>query len=425
MLLPVDLEGDDGDGDENHPLPQDLIFAPWLTLSSDLEQAMGPVFQVAYAAMLTGDRKPRRDLMAGIHAIVSAIIANLVILHQAGEPGVGIAVNLRNKKRLRYDCEGFRKLPTVINALEAAGLLHVTKAVIRKRRTTITPTNALRRLLTGTTMAGIKRVEGEEMIQLVARPEKKVIAGVKQPKLLTDYEDTLHTHAMRAEMSAINSFIASHEVELVGSPQAPIRLYRRFTLRRPDDPPAFDLHGRLYGGFWMTLKATERHRLRIDGEPVADLDFAGMFPQLAYARIGLEAPPGDLYAIPGLEQHRDGAKAAFSALLSYASEMKSLPSRVKEKLPQGWTASRVKQAFAANHPAMVPLFGRDIGLDLMFTESRILMSAMRRLREAGIMSLPMHDGLMVQCSKSEEAKRAMVNAAEEVIGRVLPVALKV
>lgn len=422
MVQLEDEDEDDGDGGSN-PLPKDLMFSPWLALSSDLEDAMMPVFKIVIAAMISGDRKPRVDLLDGIHCTVSAIIANLMIL-EARPKGSRLVVAMEHRRLTRYDRKGFRKLPEIVSIMQRAGLVDVKEASFKKRRTTIAAMEASWRLLDGTNLADIVRVEGEETIQLLARPVRKRIAGIKQPKEPVDYQDTPETEAMRAEMEAINLFIANHKVELVGSPQAPVRLYRRFTLRGPDDAPVFNLHGRLYGGFWMTLKATERHRLRIDGEPIADLDFSSMFPRLAYAHLGLEAPDTDLYAIPGLEQHREGAKAAFSALLSYESEMKSLPKRVKEKLPEGWTAGKAKAAFASAHPHLVPLFGRDFGLDLMFTESRILLAAMAELREAGIVCLPMHDGMMVKCSRSEEAMRAMENAALRITGRVLPVAEK-
>lgn len=424
MVFPLaDDEAADGDGVDIHPLPKDRMFSPWLALRSDLEQAMGPVFKIVHAALVRKGRRPRSDLLDGIHRIVSAIIANLMLL-QSAAPGEGIAVGLRNDKLTRYDRDGFRKLPQVIRALQDAGVLHVTGSEFRKRRTTIAPTDSMTRLMAVTSVADIVRVEGEETIQLLARPVRKRIAGIKQPKEPIDYKDTPETNAMRAEMEAINLFIASHKIELEGSPQAPIRLYRLFTLRRPDDAHVFNLHGRLYGGFWMTLKATERHRLRIDGEPVADLDYSSMFPQLAYASLALESPLGDLYAVPGLEQHREGAKAAFSALFSHGSAMKSMPRGLREKLPEGWTASRINTAFAAHHPGLVPLFGKDMALDLMFTESRILLAAMAELREAGIVSLPMHDGMMVKCSRSEEAKRAMAGAAKRITGKVLPVSRK-
>jgi hypothetical protein len=268
------------------------------------------------------------------------------------------------------------------------------------------------------------RAAGEEIIQVTARPATKRIGPKKLPKVWIDYEDTEESIRLRRELDEINRFLSSRSVTLRGDSMPAFTLVRRFGLRREVDPLRFDLHGRLYGGFWMFLKADERRHLRIDGEPIEDLDFVSMFPNLAYRHVGKEPPPGDLYLMPGLEQHRDGAKAGVSTLFSYATEMKSLPTSVKELLPDGWTARRFRKVVFAKHPDLVPLFESDILLDFMFTESQILMVTLKRLMAQRVPALPMHDGIMVPGSKAEAAKRAMQQASKEVVGVSLPVAQK-
>ena len=364
--------------------------------------------------------------MVGIDAIVSAIIANLLVLQRQRPKGSRVVVGTKRLKQTRYDRKGLRKLPDVIEVLEAAGFVTIHPAVFKQRRTTIEATENLKSIILRpeVSLSDITRADGEELILVRARPEVSHKGGKKQPNVPIDYEDTAESRALRSEMEEINRFLASRSVVLLDEPQPLHRLVRVFTKRHAADPLCFNLHGRLYGGFWMGLKATERHRLRFDGESIADLDFSSMFPNLAYRHIGMEPPVGDLYAIPGLENHRDGAKAALSALLSYEHEMRALPSRLKKLLPDGWTASRVKQAFAEHHPALVPLFGRDFGLDLMFTESRILLTTLRRLMDQSIPALPMHDGIMVPRSKSGEGIEAMEEASLEIIGIKLSVTTK-
>ena len=55
----------------------------------------------------------------------------------------------------------------------------------------------------------------------------------------------------------------------------------------------FDLSGRLFGGFWQGLKRARRAGIRIDGEPVATIDYSSMFARLAYASKGAEPPAGE------------------------------------------------------------------------------------------------------------------------------------
>jgi len=420
-------EWDVVDDPDHHPSSSDdLMFDQWADLSDHRRSALAPIFQLVLDGLKPQARKARADLVKGIETIVSALVANLVVLRAKRPPGARLVLEMDRRKRTRYDRKGLRKLPEVIGVLEGAGLIVRHPAVFKKLRTTIEPTEKLRPVVEpqSISLADVIRAEGEELVVLTARPDIRYVGGRRQPNVMIDYEDTEETKRLRADMEEINRFLSSRSIILEGSPQPAFRLHRKFTLRGKGDPRTFNLHGRLYGGFWMTLKAIERHRLRIDGEPIADLDFSSMFPRLAYQHVGKEPPQGDLYAIPGLEDHRDGAKAALSALLSYGDEMKSLPPRLKEQLPAGWTASRVKQTVADVHPDLVPLFGRDFGLDLMFTESRILLATLRLLMAQGIPALPMHDGIMVPRSKAEEGGAAMEEASAEVAGTSLPVTIK-
>ncbi len=422
-----DFECQGDNGEINHPLPPDLMFDQWATLSGqNLMSFADGLTQQVIGIMHTNARKPRSDLVAGVSSIVHAIIANLIILHGNTPGNSGLAVQMKHTKKTRYDRPGFRKFPEVVRALAGLGYLSKRDAVFRFRRTTIEATGTLKKhlLQPDVSPSSVIRVEGEETIQLTARPVVSWIGGKKQPNARVDYEDTEHSIKLRAEMEEINSFLNQQRIELEGTPTPAFCLTRRFSLRHPDGSRLFNLHGRLYGGFWMGLKASERHRLRINGEPVADLDFSNMFPRLAYSHVQQEPPEGDLYAIPGLEGHREGAKAGLSALLSYRSDMKALPSRLKVLLPDGWTASHLSQACVAHHPGIASLFGRDFGLDLMFTESRILTALLLKLSARGIPALPMHDGVMVPETKTVVVVAAMREVSREVVGVELPVTQK-
>ena len=387
---------------------------------------MRELFKIAMQALAPATRRPRQELVEGVRAMIPTIVANLLLLHQGRPNGSRLVVETEHRKRTRYDRPGFRKLPELLKVFASTGHIKRHEAVFKRKRTTITAAGDLKWALgsSGVDLSCISRVEGEELIILNTRPAQTWVNGRKQPKELVDYQDTKQTRTMRKEMMELNSFLSSHSITLEGSVVPPPRLYREFTLRKPTDPHEFNLHGRVYGGFWMNLKATERHRLRIDGEPIADLDFSSMFPRLAYLRVGQEPPPGDLYAVPGLEDCRDGAKAGFSALLSYPHEMRNAPPRLKRKLPKGWTARMLKAAIAQHHPHLVPCFEKDLGLDLMFTESQILVRAMMSLMRQGVPALPMHDGMMVPETGAVSAIAAMKRASQAELACQLPITRK-
>lgn len=406
------------------PSETDLLFDPWVcsegpALAAIAHEVLGRVHN---ATAKGRTRQRRAEVVERETAIVSALIGNLAVLHRGPKAYRELALPLRHNKLTRYDRQGFGQLSKIVQAMAEAELVIVNPAHIKHRRTCIQADGwLLQALLKEAAILGqVGRAEGEETIWLTARRGRDG-KGVKLRNVPIDYEDTPETNAMREEMAAITTFLNAQRIELEGERQPAFRLTRRFLLRGPEDPHTFTLHGRLYGGFWESLKKERRAGLRINGEPIADLDYASMFPRLAYAKVGQEPPQGDLYAIPGLEGQRTAVKIGFSALLSGASEMRRLPAELKAALPEGWTARRFKEAVAAKHPALVPLFGRDIALDLMFTESRVLMAVLRRLMEMDIPALPMHDGIMVPTSKGEVAMRVMEEISLELIGLKLPV----
>jgi hypothetical protein len=67
---------------------------------------------------------------------------------------------------------------------------------------------------------------------------------------------------------------------------------------------------------------------------------------------------------------------------------------------------------------------QDLSLEFMFTESRILMTALRDLMSQGVPALPMHDGMMVPAGKAEAGRRAMERASRTICGVAIPVAEK-
>ena len=232
---------------------------------------------------------------------------------------------------------------------------------------------------------------------------------------------------LREEMQELNAFLRSQRIELDGIRRSDTTLVRRFSLKRLSDPHCFDLHGRLYGAFWLSLPARRRAGLRINGEPIVDLDLSSLFPRLAYLHVGKECPDGDLYDIPGLDvaEHRGTVKAGLSAMLSSSIPLAHLPRDVSKALPPGWTDKRFIAAVCDRHPDLVPAFGKDLGVTFMLTESRIMIAAALALaRHRGIAALLIHDGAMVPASGEEEAREAMRMACLEVVGVEMPVVRK-
>jgi hypothetical protein len=427
-----ELEVVDGAGENDHPRPPSYHMDNWKTLRvgvmSDLRQ-----FLEAEVSRQIGKkgRPPRVDLKRNVEAMVSSALANLVYLHQFHcryEPDARLAVQMAVAERSIYDRkESFRKLSPTIHVLAGLGMVEVVDHKWRQLRTTIRATGELLDAIMSPAvrLSDIVRVSGRQRIVLTAHPAQSWAYGKSVSNIITDYKDTEETRSLRAEMDRFNAFLSRHSITLKGEAGPAFDLYRTFTIRSQEHPHTFDLHGRLYGGFWLALPKVERDYLELDGEPIADLDFTAMFPSLAYIRAGHPPPEGDPYALRGLEEHRDGAKAALSALLSSRNPFHSLTPDLRKVLPDGWTIGRLRRAVIDLHPLIADSLEQDLSLEFMFTESRILLATLSDLMAHDVPALPIHDGIMVPQSKADMALESMERASRTICGMTIRAVRKV
>jgi hypothetical protein len=265
-----------------------------------------------------------------------------------------------------------------------------------------------------------------------------------------NYRDTPQTRRLREQMRRINAWLMEADIGFVDDGLAPPvlsaqRVLRRhFVLRADQTEPRFDQSGRLFGGFWETLKSHRRGQARIGGEPLAVLDYGSMFTRLAYAELGAEAPAGDLYAVAGAEGYRSGIKMAMNCLLFDAHTRREWPDALgvgvgddaaakagtspaadfDARLPQGWTVGRTKKAILAHQPVLQKAFGRGLGYRLMHHESEVLIAVLEELMGRGVVALGLHDGVLVAVSRAEEAKEVMEAKAVDVVGVAIPVSVR-
>jgi hypothetical protein len=201
----------------------------------------------------------------------------------------------------------------------------------------------------------------------------------------------------------------------------------------------------------LALKSTQRDRIRIDGKPGSDLDFQNLGPRLVYAGMGKEAPSGDLYDLTGHlvgynhdnPQHRKAIKRALASCLKGGAggkrgtkpkDGKLGTTGILDPLPSGITAAEIRKALVAKHPefrgileacggsqehAEVP-----VGFSIMFDESRILLKALEKLMDRGVVALPQHDGLLVARSNQRIAEEALETASMEIVRVKMPAEVK-
>jgi hypothetical protein len=352
----------------------------------------------------------------------------------------------------RYDNPAFGKgVRPLLDQMHEMGLLDFRLPLaMRGEVSSIAPTAefASRVRDLGITLADFGRDEREEVLVLTRRAGARAAESTDR----INYRETFETRALRDQVRRVNAFLASADIEFIDDGLSPHvdpherLLKRRFVLPLGEHAERFDRGGRLFGGFWTNLESSRRRNIRIEGEPVADLDYSSMFARLAHTYIGAVPPSGDLYAIPGLEDYRSGVKLAFNIFLfdrqgsrrkwpkdemgigvgTDADAQKASPNseaaRFEGLLPAGWESTlRLRKAILDKHPALGKAFGRRLGYGLMFAESRVLMAVLEELMQRGIVALPLHDGLLCAQSRKEEAEEVMRSKAIEVTGAAIPV----
>lgn len=231
----------------------------------------------------------------------------------------------------------------------------------------------------------------------VALRSRKV-AGVRTPLPLPE---TPEARRLVEEMESINRWIAEARLEWAGEPldtgrRHLVRVFNNGSLRSG---------GRLWKGFWMDRPRDERDiYLRINGERIATLDFAHIGVTLAYSIVGAEPPGSDLYAIPGTFGRREGVKKVLNALLCAEQVPTRFPAGTRALFPSRATFVQVLEAISRHHPALVPLFGQGVALQLQYLESEVMVRALLRLQQHQVVGLPVHDALLVPVSHAFLAK---------------------
>ncbi len=383
-------------------------------------------------------RKMKARDRATLKAMLMAVLANLARARAEGVDPPSVAVSLRAARQewTRYERRAFTGLPALLATLSRAGIgFQLDPSDQRGRASTFSAVAGMRDTLNRFKFRSehFAFLPGRETIQL-SKNTPDHVAGTVARKMIPYKDETPETRRYRAEMQTINAAMAKAPVRLVrdGEPEPILafsELRRAFNLPAdaPDDSARFDLGGRLFGGWWQNLEKHRRRHIRIDGEPIADLDFSSMFLRLAYLEAGLTPPGGDLYAaVQGFSepQWREGVKQVTNAMFFRTSPLTRLPKGTEEHLPLGTTGRAIRTAILAAHPGLSAVFETGIGLRFMFHESQILIAALLRLIKQGIIALPMHDGFMCQKSKTQIAMQAMQDAAVEIVGFPLPITLK-
>ncbi len=272
------------------------------------------------------------------------------------------------------------------------------------------PTKALFKHLPldGLDWRSFRREQSKELILLKSDKDKD---GKSSP---IDYRDSKNTHIWRGQVKRINKWLAAADIQLQGRTRIPdvaddgeIIAPFRMSLRRIFNNGSWREGGRLFGGFWMSMKKEDRQHIRIDGESIAEVDYDQLYPTLAYVRARAKMPDGDFYDISGDGSSRAGWKKLVNAMLFAEKRLGSWPDETKMQFPAGLKLRDALRMIEQKHAPLIPLFGTGIGYELMNIESEMLIAVISGLFKNGIVALPLHDAVLVGRSNATAARDAM------------------
>ena len=230
------------------------------------------------------------------------------------------------------------------------------------------------------------------------------LRGKKVKGSVMRIDDNDVTKPIRQRLFEINSFLV--EQKYTG-----IEFYGLYRLFNEGDDPAFNwnLGGRLYGvgeGSYQQLKKVERAKIKINDEPVVELDINASYLRILHGIRGFPLPKSkDIYVIKGI--NRALVKAWVSSTLGYTGFHRSWSPKIMPDLKEAGILTGSETTYPSLQPkvlAHLPVLSDwpECGIrwsHLMYEESEAMIAAMELLRAQDIAALPVHDSLIVPQSK--------------------------
>ena len=246
---------------------------------------------------------------------------------------------------------------------------------------------------------------------------------------LPDVEALPIFQPIRQEVADANSMAAAHAFEGCRPPS-----WARVFTREVH----FNGRWQAKGASYQIMRKSERAAIRIDSEPVVELDIRASYLTILAALAGAPMPPGDPYQAEGIPS-RDVVKHWVHVTQGNGRTPRWWSAETRKERPDvaRWPVKEVQRAVVARMPfladpaapyileaaGMEDFVGTDIAprllsLRLMGIEAEAMTLAMRTLRAVGVVALPVHDSLIVPRSAAVVARDAIQEACEATYGAV-------
>lgn len=340
---------------------------------------------------------------------------------------------------------GYRALKKVVDGAKAAKLITVVEGVgggaLVGEATRFRATSALLMLADS---FGVSPAEWQRHFRSDPRPAKiaeplvlksssKLIGRSKRDGVrLPIYAANPMATAFARQVDEINAFFAGIPIEPDSDHYAFHRVFSQ------GDLPSFnwDKGGRLYsmGDSYQQRKAPQRAAMKLDGEPVVEIDIRASHLTILHAKLGVPflCKGSDPYEHPSLPRHvvkmwitmtlgydRFQSRWSSDAVEEYGAKygralgedypIKAVREEVLKLLPllKGWETCHIRWG------------------DLQFLESCVVVDTVHQLAMMhGVPALPVHDSIIVPASKEELARSVFTANFKKHVGVVPALTVK-
>ena len=194
------------------------------------------------------------------------------------------------------------------------------------------------------------------------------------------------------------------------------------SLHRVYSRGSFKYNGRAYGAIHQMMPKHMRPFIHIDGRPTIEPDFSALHIRMLYHREGIDYLQ-DPYVVPGGPELRKVFKAVGLIAINAKSVKKAygaIRQELKDRnipLPnfERPLITLVDMFKKAHKPIEKYLFS-DAGIWLQNLDSQIMNSILIRLKDNGILGLPVHDSVIVQKEHEGILREIMVSEYEAMMG---------
>ena len=257
------------------------------------------------------------------------------------------------------------------------------------------------------------------------------------------YHDTPEIKRMRDELYAYNNLLRGTFVDIPHFPEEGVfsgKKKRAIKINRSDKFVqrifiwgSWDTGGRFYGGWWQRLPGMWRQRIRINDEPVAELDYSGLHIIMLYALEGIDywkAIKEDPYQLgKGSEPSkrlRDllkvilltiiNAETPETAIKAVRWEVNKDPKEFGWVKEEGLKIEEIVEQFQEYHEKISRHFSSGFGITLQNADSRMAELVIKEFTSRGIPILCVHDSFVVQ-SQHEDLLWDEMDGAWKVIAK--------